>query len=55
MGLTLTQMLWATFVTIANMWFTVSPGLRPWVSWAYVHSGFSRMGVFPRLFIPQAQ
>ncbi|KAF8137903.1 hypothetical protein K438DRAFT_1996622 [Mycena galopus ATCC 62051] len=41
MGMVLTQMLWATFVTVANISFSSSPGHLPWVSWASVHSGFS--------------
>ncbi|KAF8164572.1 pheromone A receptor-domain-containing protein [Mycena galopus ATCC 62051] len=39
----------------AHIWFTVSPELQPCVSWADVHSGISRGGVFPRLCIPQAE
>ncbi|KAF8140691.1 hypothetical protein K438DRAFT_1995756 [Mycena galopus ATCC 62051] len=41
MGMVLTQMLWAIFVTVANISYISSPGHLPWVSWASVHSGFS--------------
>ncbi|KAF8137893.1 hypothetical protein K438DRAFT_2120114 [Mycena galopus ATCC 62051] len=50
MGMALTQMLWAAFVTVANMLFIVSPRHLPWVSWVSVHSGSSRVGVFSWLF-----
>ncbi|KAF8164565.1 hypothetical protein K438DRAFT_1984500 [Mycena galopus ATCC 62051] len=36
MGMALTQMLWAVFITVANIPFIVSPGHLPWVSWASV-------------------
>ncbi|KAJ7071635.1 Rcb2.42 [Mycena amicta] len=53
MAMALVQMIWATAVTVSNMYITLLPGIRPWVSWENVHSNFSRVGVFPRVFIPQ--
>jgi pheromone a factor receptor len=55
MAMAIVQMFWATFLTVTNMWLTCRGGLRPWISWADVHSNFGRVGVFPRLFIPQEQ
>ncbi|KAJ7475524.1 putative fungal pheromone GPCR, STE3-type [Mycena galericulata] len=52
MAMALAQMVWATVVTVADMAFTLRPGLRPWVSWASVHSDFGRVAVFPTAFIP---
>ncbi|KAJ7768128.1 putative fungal pheromone GPCR, STE3-type [Mycena maculata] len=52
MAMALAQMMWATIVTAADMAFTLRPGLRPWISWANVHSDFGRVGVFPTAFIP---
>ncbi|KAG5650601.1 hypothetical protein H0H81_011692 [Sphagnurus paluster] len=46
------QMFWGLFTTIINVWFTCRNGLRPWTSWADVHSNFSRVAVFPTRFIP---
>jgi pheromone a factor receptor len=53
MAMAISQMVWATFITIINMWFTCRDGLRPWVSWAFVHSDFGRVDQFPTLFIAQ--
>ncbi|KAJ6629063.1 GPCR fungal pheromone mating factor [Mycena sp. CBHHK59/15] len=52
MSMALVQMLWASGVTAVDMAFTMRPGLRPWVSWADVHSNFGRVAVFPTAFIP---
>ncbi|KAJ7101761.1 pheromone A receptor-domain-containing protein [Mycena epipterygia] len=52
MAMALVQMLWATIVTAADMAFTLNEGLRPWTSWADVHSNFGRVAVFPTAFIP---
>ncbi|KAJ7608500.1 Rcb2.42 [Mycena polygramma] len=53
MAMALVQMLWTTIVTVADMAFTLRPGLRPWISWDSVHSNFGRIAVFPSVFIPQ--
>ncbi|KAJ7085505.1 putative fungal pheromone GPCR, STE3-type [Mycena belliarum] len=55
MAMALSQMIWATFLTITNMVLTVGGGLRPWTSWADVHSNFGRIAVFPTVFIPETQ
>ncbi|KAJ7718742.1 Rcb2.42 [Mycena metata] len=55
MSMAIAQMFWATFLTVTNMWLTCGGGLRPWISWADVHSDFGRIGVFPRAFIPVDQ
>ncbi|KDR78095.1 hypothetical protein GALMADRAFT_32651, partial [Galerina marginata CBS 339.88] len=52
MAMSLVQMFWGLAVIAFNMWFTMRGGLRPWISWEDVHSNFSRIGVFPTLFIP---
>ncbi|KAF7300104.1 Pheromone receptor Rcb2 B44 [Mycena kentingensis (nom. inval.)] len=52
MAMALVQMFWATVVTVVNMVLTLQGGLRPWISWADVHSNFSRVGVFPAIFTP---
>ncbi|KAJ7243441.1 putative fungal pheromone GPCR, STE3-type [Mycena rebaudengoi] len=55
MAMAIVQMVWATFVTGTNMWLSCRDGLRPWISWADVHSNFGRVAAFPRVFIPQEQ
>ncbi|KAJ6487398.1 Rcb2.42 [Mycena vitilis] len=55
MAMAIAQMVWATFVTVTNMWLTLRDGVRPWISWADVHSDFGRIGVFPHVFIPAEQ
>ncbi|KAF8149633.1 hypothetical protein K438DRAFT_1988881 [Mycena galopus ATCC 62051] len=40
--------------TAYNLWSTLAVSTRrPYVSWAYVHAGFSHIAQFPMLFIPQ--
>ncbi|KAJ7431628.1 putative fungal pheromone GPCR, STE3-type [Mycena galericulata] len=55
MAMAIAQMVWATFLTVTNMWLTCQGGLRPWISWANVHSDFGRIGIFPAAFIPAVQ
>ncbi|KAJ7248821.1 GPCR fungal pheromone mating factor, partial [Mycena rebaudengoi] len=52
MSLALFQMSWGLAVTLGDMLFTLRGGLRPWISWADVHSNFGRVAAFPLLFIP---
>ncbi|KAF7296899.1 Pheromone receptor Rcb2 B44 [Mycena indigotica] len=52
MAMALVQMVWATFLTLANLLLTIRGGLLPYTSWADVHAGFGYIGVFPRAFIP---
>jgi len=54
MAMAVTQMLWGTLVIGIDLWFSCQYGLRPWISWANVHSNFSRIGLFPTLFIPRS-
>lgn len=44
--MSLTEMLWGTTLTAVAMYDNIAPGLFPYVSWAYVHAGFSRIGQF---------
>ncbi|KAF7372884.1 STE3-domain-containing protein [Mycena sanguinolenta] len=47
------QMVWALATTLYNLVFTLRyTTLRPYTSWADVHSGFSRVAQFPTIFIP---
>lgn len=47
-----TEMVWGTILTSYNLYNNVSGGLRPWTSWADVHSNFSRIDQFPETVIP---
>ncbi|KAJ6484205.1 pheromone receptor [Mycena sanguinolenta] len=48
------QMVWSISVTIFTLWSTsVSIPIRPWTTWADVHSNFSRVDRFATLFTPQ--
>ncbi|GLB44316.1 putative pheromone A receptor [Lyophyllum shimeji] len=46
------QMFWGLLATIVNVWFSCRTGLRQWTGWADVHFNFSRIALFPTLFIP---
>ncbi|KAJ7182461.1 pheromone A receptor-domain-containing protein [Mycena crocata] len=47
------EMIWSITVTSYTLWFTtVSIPLRPYISWADVHSNFSRIDTYPTLFMP---
>jgi len=48
-----TEMFWGTTLTSFNLWNNVSSGLRPWTTWADVHSNFESVHAFPMLFIPE--
>ncbi|KAH7904573.1 pheromone A receptor-domain-containing protein [Hygrophoropsis aurantiaca] len=54
MCMSVLQMVWGLLVTSLNMWFTCQHGLRPWISWANVHDGFSQIAYFPTVLIPQS-
>ncbi|KAJ6451995.1 pheromone receptor Rcb2 B43 [Mycena vitilis] len=48
------QMVWSLSITAYILWFTLmAVPLRPWTTWADVHSNFSRVDQYPTLFIPQ--
>lgn len=53
MAMAIVQMVWTSVVLATNMWFTLRPGLRPWISWEDVHFNFSYVGQFPTVFIPR--
>ncbi|KAJ7323222.1 GPCR fungal pheromone mating factor [Mycena albidolilacea] len=54
MLMSILQMIWSLGLTIFTLWFTtVSIPIRPWTTWADVHSNFSRVDQFPTLFTPQ--
>lgn len=52
MSMAVVQMVWNLLVTSLNMWFSCQHGLRPWISWKNVHTGFSQIAYFPTLLIP---
>ena len=52
MVMAIVEMIWALLVTSLNMWFSCQHGLRPWISWQNVHSGFSQIAYFPTAIIP---
>ncbi|KZT69399.1 fungal pheromone STE3G-protein-coupled receptor [Daedalea quercina L-15889] len=54
-AMSLTEMVWGTSLTALAMYDNIAPGLFPYVSWAYVHSGFSRIGQYAVVeFTPRA-
>ncbi|KAJ7881509.1 pheromone receptor Rcb2 B43 [Mycena olivaceomarginata] len=54
MLMSILQMLWSISLTIFTLWSTsVSIPIRPWTTWADVHSNFSRVDQYPSLFTPQ--
>ncbi|KAJ7017950.1 GPCR fungal pheromone mating factor, partial [Mycena alexandri] len=49
------EMIWSPAITTYILWFNrMASPLRPWTTWADVHSNFSRVGVYPAFLIPQA-
>nr|ANB67024.1 pheromone receptor [Agrocybe salicacicola] len=55
MAMSLVQMFWGLVIISLSMWFTMKRGLRPWISWEDVHFEFSRIGLFPKMFIPRRE
>lgn len=53
MAMAALQMVWSISVSSYTLWFnaTMQP-LRPWTTWADVHSDWGRIGLFPALFSP---
>ncbi|KAJ7469376.1 pheromone receptor Rcb2 B43 [Mycena galericulata] len=48
------EMIWSISVTSYTLWFTtISIPIRPYTSWASVHSDFSRVDTYPTLFMPE--
>ncbi|KAJ7201248.1 Rcb2.42 [Mycena rebaudengoi] len=53
MLMALLEMVWSIAVTSYTLWFTtISIPIRPYISWADVHSNFSRIDTYPTLFLP---
>lgn len=53
-AMSLTEMVWGTVLTSLNIWSNASGGLRPWTTWADVHSNFSRVDSFSTAEMPQS-
>lgn len=54
MSMAVTQMFWSLLITSFNVWFSCRSGLRPWISWDNVHTGFSQIAYFPTVLIPSS-
>lgn len=52
MSMAVIQMFWSLIITSFNVWFSCQNGLRPWISWDNVHTGFSQIAYFPTVLIP---
>ncbi|KAF8578629.1 STE3-domain-containing protein [Ramaria rubella] len=52
MALAVIEMIWDSGVNAYLIEFNSSTGLRPWISWANVHSNFSRVAQFPTILLP---
>ncbi|KAH7881712.1 pheromone A receptor-domain-containing protein [Phlebopus sp. FC_14] len=55
MCMAIVEMFFGLLVTSLNMWFSLRPGLRPWISWDDVHSNFSEVAYFPLFLIPEPE
>ncbi|KAL4061745.1 GPCR fungal pheromone mating factor [Scleroderma citrinum] len=51
MAMAVTEMFWGTALTAFNIYSNFSYGLRPWISWQNVHSNFSRVDLYPTLYL----
>ncbi|KAF9447631.1 fungal pheromone STE3G-protein-coupled receptor [Macrolepiota fuliginosa MF-IS2] len=47
-----TEMIWCTTLTSYNLYNNITGGLRPWTTWADVHSNFLRVDQFLEMAIP---
>jgi pheromone a factor receptor len=48
------QMVWSITVTSYTLWFTtISIPIRPWTTWADVHSNWLRIDTYATVFTPQ--
>ncbi|KAI0651372.1 GPCR fungal pheromone mating factor [Trametes meyenii] len=43
MGLAITEIIWQIILTVLPMYDNIAPGLRPWTTWADVHSDWLRV------------
>jgi len=47
MAMSVTLMVWSTILTTFFVWANILRGVRPWVSWEYVHFRWSRVRLYP--------
>ena len=53
MALAITEVIWQVVLTVLPMYDNIVPGLRPWTTWADVHSHWLRVDQYPlRVFEP---
>ncbi|KAG1773715.1 GPCR fungal pheromone mating factor [Suillus placidus] len=55
MSMAIVEMFFGLLVTSLNMWWTMRPGLRPWISWENVHSNWLEVAHFPLAIIPPTE
>ncbi|KAG2040962.1 GPCR fungal pheromone mating factor [Suillus americanus] len=55
MSMAIVEMFFGLLVTSLNMWWTMRPGLRPWISWKNVHSNWLEVAYFPLAIIPPTE
>jgi pheromone a factor receptor len=53
-ALSFVQMFWSLFIISLNVRFDYRNGLRPWTTWADVHSNFSHINQFSRTLTTQS-
>nr|AAS46748.1 PDSTE3.3 mating-type pheromone receptor [Pleurotus djamor] len=51
-AMSITQMIYGTVLTSVNLYSNARHGLSPYTSWEDVHFNFSRIDVYPKMFIP---
>lgn len=51
MAMAVTEMFWGTSLTAFNIYSNFSYGFRPWISWQNVHSNFSRVDLYPTIYL----
>ena len=51
MAMAVTEMFWGTALTAFNIYSNFSYGFRPWISWQNVHSNFSRVDLYPTIYL----
>ena len=47
MAMSVSLMIWSTILTTFFVWANILRGVRPWVSWEYVHFGWYRVRLWP--------
>jgi len=51
MAMSVALMVWSTILTTFFVWANVLRGVRPWVSWEYVHYGWYRVRAYPWMLV----